>query len=84
MRSNGKDLGDGGKLGVSGTPTTLIRNNRNGASEVIVGAVGADALAPAIAVCSSPTRMDGWCCGAGAPSAGKPDQRKQRWQPLPL
>ncbi|HUW37822.1 MAG TPA: thioredoxin domain-containing protein [Rhodocyclaceae bacterium] len=42
------DLEDGGKMGVSGTPTTLIRNNRNGVTEVIVGAVGADALAAAI------------------------------------
>jgi hypothetical protein len=32
----------------AGTPTTVIRNNRTGASEAVVGALPADALVPVI------------------------------------
>ena len=43
-----EDIADGAKAGVNGTPTTLIRNNRTGATEVVVGAMPAAALASAI------------------------------------
>ena len=43
-----EDAADGTKAGVSGTPTTVIRNNRSGATDVVVGAVPADVLAAAI------------------------------------
>jgi protein-disulfide isomerase len=43
-----QDLADGASAGVNGTPTTVIRNNRTGASEAVVGAVQADSLVPAI------------------------------------
>ncbi len=43
-----EDIADGAKAGVNGTPTTLIRNNRTGATEVVVGALPAAALAAAI------------------------------------
>ncbi|MEO8848737.1 MAG: DsbA family protein [Casimicrobiaceae bacterium] len=43
-----QDIADGNSSGVSGTPTTVVRNNRTGASEAVVGAVPADSLVPAI------------------------------------
>lgn len=43
-----QDIADGTAAGVSGTPTTVVRNNRTGASEAVVGALPADALVPAI------------------------------------
>src|SRR2546428_2124234 len=39
-----EDLTDGAAVGISGTPTTLIRNNRTGATEMIVGAQPPEAL----------------------------------------
>src|SRR5207302_476694 len=39
-----EDLVDGAGAGISGTPTTLIRNNRTGATEMIVGAQPPEAL----------------------------------------
>src|SRR5437870_2874608 len=35
-------------IGISGTPTTLIRNNRTGATEMIVGAQPPEALIAAV------------------------------------
>jgi protein-disulfide isomerase len=43
-----QDIADGKAAGVSGTPTTVVRNNRTGESEAVVGALSADALVPAI------------------------------------
>lgn len=43
-----RDVADGSAAGVSGTPTTVVRNNRTGASEAVVGAVPIDALVPVI------------------------------------
>lgn len=43
-----RDIADGTATGVSGTPTTIVRNNRTGASEALVGALPADALVAAI------------------------------------
>jgi protein-disulfide isomerase len=43
-----QDIADGNTAGVSGTPTTVVRNNRTGASQSVVGAVPADGLVPAI------------------------------------
>lgn len=43
-----QDLADGNAAGVSGTPTTVVRNNKTGASEAVVGALPADGLVPAI------------------------------------
>jgi protein-disulfide isomerase len=43
-----RDLADGNAAGVSGTPTTVVRNNKNGASEAVVGALPSDGLVPAI------------------------------------
>lgn len=43
-----RDMADGAAVGVTGTPTTVVRNNRTGASEAIVGALPADALVPVI------------------------------------
>lgn len=43
-----QDLADGNAAGVSGTPTTVVRNNKTGASEAVVGAMPADGLAPTI------------------------------------
>jgi protein-disulfide isomerase len=43
-----QDLADGNAAGVSGTPTTVVRNNRTGASQSVVGALPADGLVPAI------------------------------------
>jgi len=43
-----QDLADGNSAGVNGTPTTVVRNNRTGASEAVVGAVPGDTLVPAI------------------------------------
>lgn len=42
------DLADGAAVGVTGTPATLVRNNRTGATEVVVGAQPAEALDAAI------------------------------------
>ena len=43
-----QDLADGNAAGVSGTPTTVVRNNKTGASEAVVGARPADGFVPAI------------------------------------
>ena len=43
-----EDLVDGAGAGISGTPTTLIRNNRTGATEMIVGAQPPEALIAAV------------------------------------
>ena len=43
-----QDLADGNAAGVSGTPTTVVRNNKTGASEAVVGALPAGGLEPAI------------------------------------
>ncbi|MEZ5614797.1 MAG: DsbA family protein [Rhodocyclaceae bacterium] len=43
-----EDLADGTAAGVSGTPATLVRNNRSGVSEWVVGAQPAEALDAAI------------------------------------
>lgn len=42
------DFADGAAVRISGTPTTLIRNNRTGATEVVVGARPAEFIAPII------------------------------------
>ncbi|MEO8567130.1 MAG: thioredoxin domain-containing protein [Betaproteobacteria bacterium] len=42
------DIADGTAAGVSGTPTTVVRNNRTGASIAVVGALPAGGLGPAI------------------------------------
>lgn len=42
------DLGDGRAAGVSGTPMTIVRDNRTGASEAIEGARPADFFVPII------------------------------------
>jgi protein-disulfide isomerase len=43
-----QDIADGTAAGVTGTPTTVIRNNRTGVTRAIVGAQPADAVARAI------------------------------------
>ena len=43
-----QDVADGTAAGVQGTPTTVIRNNRTGASEALVGAQPPDGFAPVI------------------------------------
>lgn len=43
-----EDAADGQQAGISGTPTTVVRNNRTGATEVVVGALPAEALAAAV------------------------------------
>jgi protein-disulfide isomerase len=43
-----EDLADGAAVGISGTPTTLIRNNRTGVTEMIVGAQPPEALIAAV------------------------------------
>ncbi len=43
-----QDIADGAAAGVSGTPTTVVRNNRTGASETVVGALPTDSLVPVI------------------------------------
>ncbi|MCZ7563096.1 MAG: DsbA family protein [Burkholderiales bacterium] len=43
-----EDFADGAAVRISGTPTTLIRDNRTGATEVVVGARPADFIAPII------------------------------------
>src|SRR6266567_7734407 len=48
MKRVEQDLADGNAAGVSGTPTTVVRNNRTGASQSVVGALPADGLVPAI------------------------------------
>lgn len=42
------DIADGTAAGVSGTPMTIVRNNRTGASEAVVGARPADFFVPII------------------------------------
>lgn len=43
-----EDIADGKAVGVSGTPATVVRNNRSGASEMIVGAQPLEAVQAAI------------------------------------
>ena len=43
-----EDLVDGAAAGISSTPTTLIRNNRTGATEMIVGAQPPEVLIAAV------------------------------------
>lgn len=43
-----EDYVDGTAAGITGTPTTLIRHNRTGATEVVAGALPAERLAPVI------------------------------------
>jgi protein-disulfide isomerase len=43
-----EDLADGAAVGISGTPTTLIRNKRTGATKMIVGAQPREALIAAV------------------------------------
>lgn len=43
-----QDLADGAAAGITATPTTIVRNNRSGASEAVVGALPVDALARTI------------------------------------
>lgn len=43
-----EDMADGSAVGIQGTPTTVIRNNRTGVTEVKVGALPPEALAGAI------------------------------------
>jgi protein-disulfide isomerase len=43
-----EDMADGSAVGIQGTPTTVIRNNRTGVTEVKVGALPPEALAEAI------------------------------------
>ena len=43
-----QDIADGTAAGVSGTPTTVVRNNRTGESEAFVGALPAAALSSVI------------------------------------
>jgi len=43
-----EDFADGTAVRISGTPTTLIRNNRTGATEAVVGARPAEFIAPII------------------------------------
>lgn len=43
-----EDLADGTATGITGTPTTVVRNNRTGASVAIVGAQPAEVLAAAV------------------------------------
>ena len=43
-----QDIADGTAAGVTGTPTTVVRNNRTGVSEAVVGALPAEGLVPAI------------------------------------
>ncbi len=50
-----QDIADGTAAGVSGTPTTVVRNNRTGASVAVVGATPAGGLEPAIERVSMPS-----------------------------
>jgi protein-disulfide isomerase len=43
-----QDIADGNAAGVSGTPTTIVRNNKTGVSEAVVGALPSGGLEPAI------------------------------------
>ncbi len=43
-----QDIADGTAAGVTGTPATVVRNNRTGASEAVVGALPADGFTAAI------------------------------------
>lgn len=43
-----EDMADGSAVGIQGTPTTVIRNNRTGVTEVKVGALPPEALAKVI------------------------------------
>ena len=44
-----EDMADGAAAGITGTPTTLVRNNRTGKVEAMVGAQPAEAFEAAIA-----------------------------------
>jgi len=48
IKSVDQDIADGNAAGVSGTPTTVVRNNKTGAAEAVVGAIPAGGLEPAI------------------------------------
>ena len=43
-----EDLSDGAQAGVSGTPATVVRNNKTGASQALVGALPAEAFTAVI------------------------------------
>jgi len=43
-----QDIADGTAAGITGTPTTVVRNNQTGVSEAVVGALPTEALVPAI------------------------------------
>lgn len=43
-----EDLSDGAQAGVSGTPATVVRNNKTGASQAVVGALPAQAFTTVI------------------------------------
>jgi predicted DsbA family dithiol-disulfide isomerase len=43
-----QDISDGTAAGVTGTPTTVVRHNRTGASEAVAGALPVDALVAVI------------------------------------
>lgn len=43
-----EDIADGNAIGITGTPATLIRNNRSGAAEWVVGAQPLDAVQAAV------------------------------------
>ena len=43
-----EDLSDGAQAGVSGTPATVVRNNKTGASQAVVGALPAEAFTTVI------------------------------------
>jgi protein-disulfide isomerase len=43
-----QDIADGNTASVSGTPTTIVRNNKTGASEAVVGALPSESFEPAI------------------------------------
>jgi protein-disulfide isomerase len=51
-----EDLADGAAVGISGTPTTVVRNNRTGACIPVVGAQPAEALASVIEQVLGPKR----------------------------
>ena len=42
------DIAEGAAMGIQGTPTTLIRNNRTGATDIVVGAQALEAFVPVI------------------------------------
>ena len=43
-----EDVSDGAAAGVSGTPVTVVRNNKTGASQAVVGALPVEAFTPVI------------------------------------